>query len=227
MTVEKPNLASALAAVQAKLPEIRKGETAEVEGITKAGRPFKYKYQYADLADISKAILPLLGANGLSWITRPTFNDAGRFVLAYELRHVSDQSITGEYPLPPPDKATPQELGSAITYARRYALCSVTGVAPETDDDGHSAQRQAEREPWGWEYGSALEPAEPALLTDKQSKTMHTLMSKAGITDRDERLAFAAGIVGRDITTSKELTRHEAGLVIAALEAKLAEGATP
>jgi len=139
---DTPNLAAALAAVQADLPPIAKGETATVQ--TKQGG--SYRYSYADLADVSQVILPLLGKRGLSWITRPTIAD-GRFVLAYELLHTSGESRTGEYPLP--DRGTPQEIGSAITYARRYALCAVTGVAPAADDDdGAAATQRAQREPF-------------------------------------------------------------------------------
>lgn len=138
------SLAAALAAVQAELPEIRKGETAEVKS-ERTGKT--YKYSYADLADVSQVILPLLGKHGLAWITKPTFNAEGKFVLAYKLRHVSGEEEAGEYPLP--DRGTPQEIGSAITYARRYALCAVTGVAPAADDDdGAAATQRAQRDQW-------------------------------------------------------------------------------
>lgn len=139
---ETDELAKALAAVQAELPQIHKTETAQTGS---------YSYRYADLAAVSRAVLPLLGRHGLAWITRPTVREDGRLVLAYELRHVSGQSISGEYPLPSPTSA-PQQLGSAITYARRYCLCSVTGVAPESDDDDAAA---ASRRPTGrgeWEH---------------------------------------------------------------------------
>lgn len=152
MSTEKPaTLAEALAEVQAHLPDIRKGETAEVT--MKTGG--KYKYRYADLADVSAVILPMLGAVGLSWITRPTVNESGKFVLAYELLHTCGESKTGEYPL---SGGTAQEIGSAITYARRYALCAVTGVAPASDDDDGAAatQRPAERDAW-----EAAKPARP------------------------------------------------------------------
>lgn len=135
-------LVKALAAVQAELPQIHKTETAQTGS---------YSYRYADLAAVSRAVLPLLGRHGLAWITRPTVREDGRLVLAYELRHVSGQSISGEYPLPSPTSA-PQQLGSAITYARRYCLCSVTGVAPDSDDDDAAA---ASRRPTGrdeWEH---------------------------------------------------------------------------
>jgi hypothetical protein len=61
------------------------------------------------------------------------------FVLAYRLGHVDGGEICGFYPL---GTGTPQQLGSAITYARRYCLCAVTGVAPGgEDDDGAQAER--------------------------------------------------------------------------------------
>lgn len=135
-----PALNAALAVVQSQLPRIDKGKTAKVP--MKAGGT--YTYTYADLADVSAAVLPLLGANGLSFTTWPTLV-GNRFVLRYELLHQSGESKGGEYPLP--IDAGAQALGSAITYARRYCLCAVTGVAPDDDDDAAAAvgAREAER----------------------------------------------------------------------------------
>jgi hypothetical protein len=124
-------LAAAIAAFQASLPVVKKTKTAKVK--TKSGET--YTYSYADLAEVSTLVLPLLGKQGLSFTSRPTLLD-GRFVLAYKLMHESGEFEAGEYPLPPGGSA--QELGSAISYARRYALCSVVGVAAEDDDDGQA-----------------------------------------------------------------------------------------
>ena len=122
------SLAAALAELQQHLPDIPK--TAE-------GQYGKY----ADLAVVSAAIMPLLGPLGLNWTAAPTM-DGDRFVLRYRLDHVRAGNISGDYPLPWP--APPQQIGSAITYARRYALCSVVGLAPHgDDDDADSAQKQA------------------------------------------------------------------------------------
>lgn len=156
--MEKSALTEALAAVQAALPEVRKGQKAD------AGQ---YSYSYADLAQITKAIMPLLAQNGLAWVCRPTFS-GDRFVLAYELRHTSGESIVGEYPLV---GNTPQQIGSAVSYARRYCLCSVTGVAPESDDDDAQAARHHEviptrRRQVAPEAGP--EPAPEASPTDEQ-----------------------------------------------------------
>lgn len=136
---EHPSLAAALAAFQAALPKVGKDNTAKV-----ASDKGSYTYRYADLSEISPVVLPLLAAQGLSWSTRPTLRD-GRFVLLYALRHTSGEADEGEYPLPEP-RSSPQVLGSAITYARRYALCAVTGVAPgDDDDDAAAAQEQQQR----------------------------------------------------------------------------------
>lgn len=133
------NLASALAAFQAELPKLNKGNTADTG---------TYKYQYADLADVSSVVLPLLAKHGLSFSAKPTLDEGGRFVLEYVLRHASGESDSGTYPLP---SGSPQQIGSAITYARRYTLSAITGVAPDADDDGKAAneappiQREHER----------------------------------------------------------------------------------
>jgi hypothetical protein len=131
MTASTANLTTALAAVQADLPKIHKGKTATVR--TDKG---SYSYSYADLGDIAPAIHPLLSKHGLAFVTMPTVTEDGRFVLAYELRHTSGELINGSYPLPDPTRTTPQQVGSALTYARRYTLCCVTGVVPDEDDDG-------------------------------------------------------------------------------------------
>jgi hypothetical protein len=114
------SLASALAKLQADLPRITKDAQGQ-------------RARYADLADITQALLPRLAKLGLVWTCCPTISDAGRFVLRYALIHAeSGDEYSGEYPLA---EGNPQQQGSEITYAKRYALCAVTGVAPDDDDD--------------------------------------------------------------------------------------------
>lgn len=146
---EHKTLAAALAAFQAELPTVEKGNTARVA--TKSGPG--YTYEYADLSDISPKVLPLLGKHGLSWKTKPTVID-GNFVLHYALMHELGEADEGIYPLPPASTAA-QTLGGAITYARRYALCAVTGVAPGGDD--HDMQPAGAPNP-----PAAQEPTAPA-----------------------------------------------------------------
>ena len=134
-----PNLASALAAFQAHLPSVRKGNTAKVEGARGS-----YSYDYADLADVSDAILPALSKVGLAWITRPDTAEDGTINLHYSLTHAdTGECITGSVAVGRKGDRW-QDLGSALTYARRYMLVSVTGVAPGGDDnDGKDARAGA------------------------------------------------------------------------------------
>lgn len=138
MSDQPQSLAAALAELQQHLPRISKDSAAVVE--TKTGRTYGYKY--ADLATISAALLPIMGKLGLSFTACPTMDD-GQFVLKYALRWSGEhgsQYIGGSYPLP---SSTPQTMGGAITYARRYCLLAVTGAAPDEDDDDAQAAEQA------------------------------------------------------------------------------------
>ena len=137
MAEKHESLAAALAAFQASLPHIGKGNTAEVRS-----DKGNYSYKYADLSDVSAVVLPLLARHGLSFSCKPTLTDDGRFVLAYLLRHESGGDDAGIYPLP--TSGSPQAIGSAISYARRYVLSAITGVAPDEDDDGAAAQASYE-----------------------------------------------------------------------------------
>jgi len=125
------NIDTALARVQGSLPRIVKAEKANTG---------TYGYTYAGLSDIHVVILPILSANGLAWTCTPTIRDDGRYVLVGSLRYgKTSERIECEFPLP--SQARPQELGSAIAYARRYAICAVVGIAPDDeDDDGVAAQ---------------------------------------------------------------------------------------
>jgi hypothetical protein len=132
-------LATALAELQTQLPHVGKDKTAKV--VTK--EKGTYSYTYADLAIISRDLLPLMGKLGLAFTCRPSVTEAGMFVLDYMLMHTGGETIAGAYPLPDPTRTTPQQVGSAITYARRYCLCAVTGLAPDDDDDDAAAAAKA------------------------------------------------------------------------------------
>ena len=114
-----PELNKALAAFQAELPRVAKGNTADTGS---------YSYAYADIEDVFGTVLPRLGKHGLAFTAVVTIRDDGQRVLDYALVHASGEERGGCYPLP--GQATAQQMGSAITYARRYSLLAVTGVAP-------------------------------------------------------------------------------------------------
>lgn len=118
-------LAGALAKAQGK-----------IEGAAKdSANPF-FKSKYADLASVWEACRVHLSVNGLSVIQTTSDSDRGVTVIT-TLAHSSGEWIRGYLTLKPV-KDDPQGAGSAITYARRYALAAMVGVAPE-DDDGNAA----------------------------------------------------------------------------------------
>lgn len=134
------NLATALVAFQAEMPTVNKGKKASVP--TKSGG--SYTYTYADLADVTAAGVPVLGRHGLSFTSRPRRCDNGDYELEGVLMHVSGETSTGSLPL---HGRTPQELGSALTYARRYLFGCLTGIVTDDDDDAQAANHAKRANP--------------------------------------------------------------------------------
>lgn len=108
----------------------------QIKGALKdSANPF-FKSKYADLASVWDACRQQLSDNGLA-VVQTTCDSATGISVVTSLIHSSGQWMRGHLTLEPKDK-TPQGYGSAITYARRYALAAIVGVAPE-DDDGNAA----------------------------------------------------------------------------------------
>ena len=95
-----------------------------------------FKSKYVPLDAVLDAIAEPLRNNGIAIVQHTDIQDA-RTVLVTRLVHESGEWIGGIYPVHPV-KADPQGEGSALTYARRYALMAIAGIAPE-DDDGNAA----------------------------------------------------------------------------------------
>lgn len=127
------DFATALAAFQADMPRIGKDQTASVRS-----EKGSYSYSYAELSDITHAALPLLAKHGFAWSCKTMASPAG-FLLLSSLKHSSGWSETCEWPLPDPSKASAQQVGSALTYGRRYTFTALTGIAPGGEDDDAQA----------------------------------------------------------------------------------------
>jgi hypothetical protein len=131
-------LAAALAQSQTEFPKIEKDKEATV--VMKAGG--KYSYSYADLAAVFDAVMPVLSKNGLSTLT-PTKVDGSSVVATTLLLHSSGEWLCGDpLPLPIGDRQDPRSIGSAMSYARRYSVMSLLGLAAaDEDDDAEKAGR--------------------------------------------------------------------------------------
>ncbi len=101
-----------------------------------------FKSKYADLASCWDACREPLAANGLSIVQMPCNDTPDSVALETILMHASGQWISSVFSMPV-SKHDAQAVGSAITYARRYALAAVVGIAPE-EDDGNLASSKSE-----------------------------------------------------------------------------------
>lgn len=120
--------AEAFAAAQGEMKNPTKDNTAD------AG---KYKYSYADLAAVYDACKGPLTKNGISILQSPSTNQAGVSVTTM-LIHSSGEWVSSTLTIGC-NKNDAQGIGSAISYARRYSLSAMVGLAPEDDDDANAA----------------------------------------------------------------------------------------
>ena len=112
---------------------------ADITGALKdSSNPF-FKSKYADLASCWDACRKQLAANNLAVIqTIYVHWESGQTMLATTLVHSSGEWIRSDLPVLAKD-LSPQAQGSGITYARRYALAAIVGLA-QIDDDAEAAQ---------------------------------------------------------------------------------------
>ncbi len=125
---------------------------AEMPGIEPDAVNPHFRSKFVSLDHLLAKTLPVLNKNGIGVTQFPTQNEQGFPTLTTVLFHgLTGDSLSYEMPLILV-KQDPQGQGSAITYARRYALAAALGISSEKDDDAESATRTA---------GGAEEPKPP------------------------------------------------------------------
>lgn len=122
-------LAAALAKAQGK-----------IEGASKDGLNPHFKSRYATLASIWAAARQPLSDNGLGVVQTVASQDE-KIAVTTLLTHSSGQWIKDTLTVSSGD-GRPQSVGSVISYARRYQLAAMVGIAPE-DDDAEAAEGRA------------------------------------------------------------------------------------
>lgn len=120
-------LATALAKAQAECQNVVMNKTNP-----------HFRSRYADLAAVRDAIYPIFTKHGLSIVQAPTTDGFSGFSLETRIMHESGDELIFNFPLPA-DVNKMQAVGSAISYARRYTLSALAGIASEEDDDGNAA----------------------------------------------------------------------------------------
>jgi hypothetical protein len=194
------DLIGALVKAHPKFTAITKSKTA------KAGQ---YSYDYADLHALLRATMPALLANGVTVTQAPDWDDdLSSLVLVTTLWHTSGQWLSTRYPLKTYDQ--PQQMGGAITYAKRYCLGALLAVAAEDeDDDAQAAQaakpvdapaahaRLAKAQDAPAKAASSEKPAPPAgstlkgkTISEAQQKRFFAIAKAAGWSNDDIKLVL-------------------------------------
>lgn len=122
----------------------------DIKNPTKNAENGHFHNKYATLDVICDEVRESCKKHGIAIMQTPTTilaDCADGTKSAFVLRAVAiadgEEKTLGDYPINP-TKNDPQGIGSAITYARRYQLCSILGIAAEDDDDGNAASAKQE-----------------------------------------------------------------------------------
>jgi len=126
------NLAAALAAFQGDCPKVDLDREVSVR--MKTGG--QYKFKYATFAGIISTVRPVMKKHKLAF--SQLIGDGGKVTTI--LMHESGEYISSEFQISP-KSGSPQEIGSAISYAKRYALAAILGIAADDDDDANIAEQ--------------------------------------------------------------------------------------
>jgi len=233
-------LASALAKAQAKLVNPEKSLTA----IIPSGRPGEGErsFRYAPLASGLDIVRKTLGQHEIATVQTTAIDPAtGVINLTRTLAHASGEWIASDWPVCPiAETANPQRMGAALTYARRYALFTLVGIAGEDDLDApdlcegppfpsasslggsiKSTHHQPERTPGNGHARSGLNREHLILLDPDQSVGLREklLIEIANLRSAD----LAASWASQALAARNKLATADAKLVEEAFESRLSE----
>jgi hypothetical protein len=175
-----------------KLAEaLAKAQGAMGGALKDSSNPF-FKSKYADLESVWSACRKALSENSLAVVQTTDHADAGIRIIT-TLVHSSGEWVRGVLPIMAKDQ-TPQGIGSAITYARRYALAAIAGVY-QTDDDAEAAHGRGN----GNGNGKHHDPKEPDRTMEAQLLASNF---KAAVESKDDG---KIGKVHKDANGDQEL----------------------
>jgi hypothetical protein len=234
-------LASALAKAQAELVNPEKSLTATIR--TGRAGDGERSFRYAPLSSGLDIVRKTLGQHEIATFQTTAIDQAAGMVhLTTTLAHASGEWIASDWPVCPiAETANPQRMGAALTYARRYALFTLVGIAGEDDLDApdlcdslspsavdrsfrptDDQSRMPPRTPDGGDARRVRAKLERAVpLNPDQSAALREklLTALANITSADLAAAWA-----RDALTARNsLSAADAKLVEDAFELRLSE----
>jgi hypothetical protein len=174
-------LASALARAQGQM------ENAGFDAVNP-----HFRSKYATLAAYINAIKKALSNNDIAYAQiMDCERDADgfeRYYLITILEHgASREKMQSKYPVPNPVNIKPHEMGSFLTYARRYSLAAITGQSADEDDDANAAQK------------ATVNGGSKARITPEQVQTFEDMI-KNHAKDRDKYLGYISKLYNERIT---------------------------
>ncbi len=221
-------LAEALAKAQAEFTPVNKSKTAKGE---------KFSYKYADLSDILGMVVPVLSKHGIAF-TQPIRRDTDKTTYVVTRIQLGDE-FQEDAGLPIPSQVRPQELGTYLTYYRRYSVSTFLGISTDEDTDavetredfkpsssGQPARRATpiiHQPPQGVQVTPAPkfvadESDVPTNIGSAPTKDEMTAIKESlkslGI-DNDKLKAYSLKTSGR--TAVKDITKQEWDVVISSL----------
>lgn len=192
-----PEMYGRILQLQSRMPTIPKTSTNP-----------HFKSKYADLPTIMEIVLPIAQELGLV-IMQPILTSTDPHVLRIETVVCHPESgsfISVASNVPIGNNLTPQAFGSAITYARRYVLCSLLGIVADEDDDGNASSISAKES-----KKASSKPATPApgkspaaeTITEADAKRLYMIARNAGYsTDEVHNILSKRGIYNaKQLTT--------------------------
>jgi hypothetical protein len=181
---------------------------SEMEAPTKDKTNPHFKSKYADLASLKSSYQGALTKAGLSVVSALGLKDTVLTLTTTVVHADTAEFMASDFPIPAGLKA--QEIGSAVTYGRRYNVSCLLDIVAEDDDDGNAASspKAPEKNPKIEARAPVTEAPKPSELTQDERTKISYLAKTKGITKQDEFAAFLSKLCPVARTTS-ELSKSE------------------
>lgn len=177
----------------------------EFDGLVYDAKNPHFKNDYATYDAVRQACRVQLSKHGIC-VTHAMDVWEGKRVLITQLTHISGQWMRS-YVVIPQEKETPQSMGSAITYSKRYALSAMLAIASDEDDDAESAE-QPFRAP-----ASTITPMQEEdiiKLTNGNGEVVHNILKHYKCKTLSDLKASDFPFIINTLQKKKEGARHEA-----------------
>lgn len=172
-----------------------------------------FKSKYADLAGVKESYQAPIAEQGLSFVNALALKDTVLTLTTTLLHAESTEWMASDFPIPAGLKA--QEIGSALTYGRRYNVCALLDIVAEDDDDGNAATpaKAPEKKP-----EPAPIPVKASVLSREEIESMHSLAKAKGLNTVTAFREYLKGLTKQE--QAKDLSKAEYVSVMEALKAQ-------